>query len=38
VALLLGAFDRTSAADLKPTYHSYKGGRPKWWCIEIREA
>lgn len=38
VALLLGVFDRTSAADLKPTYHSYKGGRPKWWCIEIREA
>ena len=38
VALLLGAFDRTSAADLRPTYHSYKGGRPKWGGIEIREA
>ena len=38
IALLLGSFDRTSAADLKPAYHSYKGGRPKWWCIEIAET
>lgn len=38
VALLVGTFDRTAAKDLRPTYHSYKGGRPKWWCIEIDET
>jgi hypothetical protein len=38
IALLIGTFDRTSARDLRPTYHSYKGGRPKWWCIEIGET
>ena len=38
VALLVGTFDRAAAKDLRPTYHSSKGGRPKWWCIEIGET
>ncbi len=34
VALLLGGFDKTNRKELMPTYHSYRGGRPKWWHIE----
>lgn len=37
VALLLGAFDRPSAKDLKPAYHSFRGARPKWWHVDIPE-
>jgi hypothetical protein len=35
VALLLGAFDKPHLKELRPAYHSYKGGRPHWWCVEI---
>lgn len=34
VALVLGSFDKTSAVDLIPVSHSYRGGRPKWWHVE----
>lgn len=36
VALLLGAFDKPGAVALRPTGHSYKGQRPRWWHVEIR--
>lgn len=32
VALLLGCFDANGSKALAPEYHSYKGGRPRWWC------
>ena len=35
VALLLGCFDSSGARALKPTAHSYKTGRPRWWHVEI---
>lgn len=35
VGLLLGIFDKAHLRELAPQYHSYKGGRPKWWCLEI---
>ncbi len=35
IALLLGVFDKPHLKELRPAYHSYKGGRPKWWCVEI---
>ncbi|MGE3308021.1 MAG: GFA family protein [Rhizobiaceae bacterium] len=35
VALLLGTFDKPGAKGLKPTAHSFKGGRPLWWHVEI---
>jgi hypothetical protein len=35
VGLLLGVFDNAKDKELMPTAHSYKGGRPKWWCVEI---
>lgn len=35
VALLVGAFDANNRKDLKPDYHSYRGGRPRWWRVEI---
>jgi hypothetical protein len=35
IALLLGVFDKPNAASLKPTAHSYKGGRPRWWHVEV---
>ncbi|MBP1872882.1 hypothetical protein J2Z19_002594 [Ensifer adhaerens] len=39
VALMLGCFDKTNAADLIPVSHSYRGGRPKWWHVEcVRPA
>jgi hypothetical protein len=34
VALLVGGFDKANRKELMPTYHSYRGGRPKWWRIE----
>jgi hypothetical protein len=34
VALVLGAFDKPNARELVPAYHSYGGGRPRWWHIE----
>ncbi|RJG47190.1 GFA family protein [Mesorhizobium sp. DCY119] len=34
VALLLGAFDKPAAKELMPTYHTNRGGRPKWWHVE----
>lgn len=38
VGLLLGAFDKAHLKELTPQYHSYKGGRPKWWRVEIDGA
>ena len=34
IALLLGIFDKPTARELMPAYHSYRGGRPKWWHVE----
>jgi hypothetical protein len=36
IALLLGVFDRAHAKELRPTGHSYRTGRPKWWCVQIK--
>ena len=38
VALLLGVFDKTNAKELAPTAHSFRGGRPRWWCIDVKDA
>jgi hypothetical protein len=35
VALLLGSFDKPNVKELRPTYHSYRSARPKWWSVEI---
>ncbi|WP_299736852.1 GFA family protein [uncultured Roseobacter sp.] len=35
VALLVGTFDKANRKDLMPLVHSYKGGRPKWWHIDV---
>lgn len=35
IALLLGGFDSNNRQELMPTYHSYVGGRPKWWKITV---
>ncbi len=37
VALLLGVFDRANAQELRPTAHSYRGGRPRWWCVGVTD-
>jgi hypothetical protein len=37
VALVLGVFDSANRKELRPTYHSYKGGRPKWWNVDTGE-
>jgi hypothetical protein len=37
VALVLGVFDSANRKELRPTYHSYKGGRPKWWHVDTVE-
>ncbi len=34
VGFLIGSFDKANAAELLPTYHSFKGGRPKWWHVQ----
>jgi hypothetical protein len=36
VALLLGVLDKAHLAALMPQYHSFKGGRPKWWHVEAK--
>lgn len=36
IALLLGTFDKPNASELKPTYHSFRGARPRWWHIDVR--
>lgn len=36
VALLVGTFDSSNRMELMPQYHSYRGGRPKWWHVEAR--
>ena len=36
VALLLGAFDSANSKQLIPRAHSYRGGKPRWWHVEIR--
>jgi hypothetical protein len=35
VALLVGTFDKTGAKELRPTSHSFKGGKPRWWHVDI---
>lgn len=35
VALLLGTFDKPGRKELKPTYHSYRSTRPRWWHVAI---
>lgn len=37
VALATGAFDKPHLLPLKPRYHSFKGKRPKWWHVEVRD-
>jgi hypothetical protein len=37
VAMVLGVFDSANRKELRPTYHSYKGGRPKWWHVDTEE-
>jgi len=36
IGLMTGAFDKPNARELMPSSHSYRGGRPKWWHVEIR--
>jgi hypothetical protein len=36
IALVLGVFDNPSAKELAPTSHSYRGGRPRWWHVDIK--
>lgn len=36
VALLIGTFDKNAGLEFMPTYHSYRGGRPKWWHMEAK--
>lgn len=31
VGLLTGTFDKPHLKALKPTHHSYRSGRPRWW-------
>ncbi|MCX7328852.1 MAG: hypothetical protein NTW00_12245 [Hyphomicrobiales bacterium] len=38
IALLVGVFDAPQRKDLIPAYHSYRTPRPKWWCVEIKDA
>ena len=35
IGILTGVFDRPNLLGFKPVSHSYKGGRPKWWHVEI---
>jgi hypothetical protein len=35
IGLLTGVFDKPNLMAFKPTGHSYKGCRPKWWQVEI---
>jgi hypothetical protein len=35
IALLVGTFDSPNKRELMPTYHAYRGPRPKWWHVEI---
>lgn len=37
IALLTGSFDTPNHLPLKPTSHSYRSSRPKWWHITIDE-
>lgn len=34
VALVLGVFDKPNSKELMPTAHSFRSGRPRWWCVE----
>jgi hypothetical protein len=38
VALLLGVFDKPGAAALRPTAHSFRSTRPKWWHVETGDS
>ncbi|MEO0783512.1 MAG: GFA family protein, partial [Pseudomonadota bacterium] len=33
IALVLGIFDKPGAAARRPTSHSYRSKRPKWWRV-----
>jgi hypothetical protein len=35
IALTTGAFDKPHLLPLKPTAHSFKGARPKWWHVAV---
>jgi hypothetical protein len=37
IALVLGVFDSANRKELRPKYHSYRGGRPKWWHVDTEE-
>jgi hypothetical protein len=37
-ALLVGAFDSTGRRELMPVAHSYRAGRPRWWCVETKDG
>ncbi|MGL3821162.1 GFA family protein [Sphingopyxis sp. R3-92] len=38
IALVLGTFDRPNGKELMPVAHTFHGARPKWWCVDAREA
>jgi hypothetical protein len=38
IALLLGVFDSNNREEFAPEYHSYIGGRPKWWRRMLADA
>lgn len=33
IALVLGIFDKPGLVSLRPTSHSYRSKRPKWWHV-----
>jgi hypothetical protein len=33
VALVLGAFDAPNRIELRPTSHSFRAARPRWWRV-----
>ena len=35
IALLTGCFDKPQLKALKPTSHSYRSARPRWWHPEV---
>lgn len=38
IALAVGAFDKPHLAALRPAYHSFRGGRPRWWHVDTGDA
>ena len=35
IALLLGTFDSPNRRELRPTYDSFRTGRPRWWHVSV---